>query len=493
MTHPGAHSRFKLLPRILLILIPILTAFRPGDASWVNDEPILMEMAIRYNHTASHLYGIELPFTPCPYGLQGTRGARYGPLPVWIDQVFLAFTHNLILILAIRAFLFTSFTAVTLNWLAKTLRLSPWFAVIALLSPWIWLFARSLWDNTWCIPISALLLAAYASFVADPKPAALITVAICCFILPLIHLTGVAMALPVLLSLVLFHRDKIWRWRWRIILVLSLCLYLFWPYFFYSFTHIRPGIPLNRSPLLGWFFPLLGGHFLTLGVAGTMPGDGWQYFAPQSLKLIVELAQWISRGALVLVWMGMALAIPRAWVLIRHSKSANVTDQLCFIALCVWICQTLLDGIERLYFAPYYYSGTWIAYLFFAWIAADWLLSRIGKSIFISLTAIYALSLLVGSGIIAVTLARNGGTRNVYYGTSLGNQIAAIQKLRNYSDDSPVDIQLPQWQSYPWAWKVLMELNPPTSDPRPRRNLVVKYRDAYVGDAHIEVEELSNL
>jgi hypothetical protein len=308
--------------------------------------------------------------------------------------------------------------------------------------------------------------------------------------LPLIHLMGIAMVLPVLLHLLLFHRSEIWAFRWRIALMMSMCVYLFWPYLFYSFSHIRPAIPSNRSALLGWLFPLLGGHFLTLGVGGVTPGDGWQDFAPACVKFTFMLAQWISRAALAAVWLGMALAIPRAWSVIRRPSSTTVSDHLCFIALSVWICQTLLDGLERLYFATYYYSGTWIAYLFFAWIAADWLVKRVRKDIFISIIALYAASLLLGIGIIAATIARNGGTRTIYYGTSIGNQIAAVQKLRNYSDDSVVDFQLPQWRLFPLARKVLLELNPPTFAPRPRRHLVVKYRDAGPGDAHIEVEEI---
>ncbi len=117
----------KFPPGVFLLLIVALTAIRPGDSSWVNDEPIMMEMAIRYNRTASDLYGFYLPFTPCPYGLEGTHGARYGPLPVWIDQIFLATTHNVVAMLACRAILFTSITAVALYWLSRTLGFSSWF------------------------------------------------------------------------------------------------------------------------------------------------------------------------------------------------------------------------------------------------------------------------------------------------------------------------------------------------------------------------------
>lgn len=192
----------------------------------------------------------------------------------------------------------------------------------------------------------------------------------------------------------------------------------------------------------------------------------------------------------MVVWLGMAMAIPRVWSVIRRPKLASVTDHLCFVAMSVWICQTVLDGFGRVYFAPHYYAATWTAYLFFAWLAADWVRSRIRKIFLIAMIAVYAASLLLGMGIIAATIAETAGTRSFYYGTSLGNQVAAVRKLCDYSGNSNVSIQLPQWKSFPLAWKVILELNPPPPWPRPRRNLLVRYRDAEPPDAHIEVEEV---
>ncbi len=188
----------------------------------------------------------------------------------------------------------------------------------------------------------------------------------------------------------------------------------------------------------------------------------------------------------------MILAVPRAWSAIRQPKTATVTNHLFLIALSVWLFQTFLDGLERVHSTPHYYSGTWCVYAVLAWMAADWLRLHFSKRVFLPVVAVYAASMLFGSVVIATTIARNAGHRNINFGTSVGNQIAAIKQLRRYSDDSSVDIRLPQWKSFPLAWKVLLELNPPTSDPRPRRHLVVKYRDAHPGDAHIEVEELPN-
>jgi len=486
-------KNIKLRPEFLLPLIVALTALRPGDGSWLNDEPIMMEMALRYNRTASTIYGFYLPFTPCPFGLEGTRGARYGPLPVWIDQVLLAFSHDLRVILALHALLFISITVMAVYWLTRTLRMSPWFAIVTLLSPWLWLFSRSLWDSTWCIPIAAVLFAAYAAFLANPSAPLLCLTLFCLILIPLVHLMAIAMVLPVGIHLLIFHRRRLWQWKWSALAIIAACAYLFFPYLIFFFTHTRPEVAPRHSPLLGWLFPLLGGHYLTLGVAGTMPGDGWQDYAPIFLRqFLFPAAQWIARLALIAVWLGMALAIPRAWKALRRPADASPLHSLCLIALAVWICQTVLDGIERIYFSPNYYAATWIVYVFFAWTAVDWLLrpsAGINLAIRWSL-AVYAASLLLGIVIIAATIARNAGTVGPYYGATLANQIQAVEKIERFSDRSGFDVQFPLWRLQPLAFQVLMELNPPSAGPRPLANLVVKYRHAYPGDARIEVQAL---
>jgi hypothetical protein len=105
---------------------------------------------------------------------------------------------------------------------------------------------------------------------------------------------------------------------------------------------------------------------------------------------------------------------------------------------------------------------------------------------------IYAASLMLGVTIIAITIAINGGTRNIYYGTSLANQIAAVQTLARYSPDSTVEMRIPQWKSFPLSWRVLFELTPLPAQLRPARHLIVRYRDAGPGDARIEVDESSS-
>jgi hypothetical protein len=489
----------KPLPKLALATILFLTLLRPGDTSWVNDEPILMEMAIRYNKTASQLYGFYLPFTPSPFGLQGTRGARYGPFPVWFDQILLAFTHNAILITACRAFLFTALTTIALYWLAKTLRVSPWFAVVTMLSPWLYTLSRSLWDSSWCIPISALLFASYAAFLQKPRGVLLNLVLICLFLLPTIHLMALAIVTPIAIHLALFHRHQLWQEKWKIATILLFFAYLFWPYLAYVVSHDRTNVHTQPSTISGWLFPLVGGQYLTLGVPGTMPGEGWNYFAPHAVTIVFKLAQWISRAALLAVWAGMILAIPRALRSISPSaispretssrKKTSPADHLCLIALAVWLCQTILDGLEHVYFGPQYSAATWIVYTFFAWLTIDCLLTHRPKIATITRAslAVYSASLIAGLLMITTSIAQNGGTLSPYYGTSLRCQIDAVKKIQELSDPQNVNVQIPQWQQHPIAYQVLCELNPLSPSPRPPQPVTAKYRNAHPGDSTIEI------
>jgi hypothetical protein len=113
------------------------------------------------------------------------------------------------------------------------------------------------------------------------------------------------------------------------------------------------------------------------------------------------------------------------------------------------------------------------------------------RRIIISLVAGYAACLIAGITVIAWTIADNAGTSSVSYGTSIANQIQAANEIQKFSENSIVDIEYPNWQRFPLAMKVLMELNPPQHGARQTSHLVVKYRAAYPGDARIEVQDLN--
>src|SRR5262249_8544761 len=94
----------------------------PGDAPFINDDPVLLYKALRANeaHRLEHV------------GLIGTRGVTYGPFPTWVYQGMLLITHGLRTMIVIHALVFATIMAVALWDLSRTLKLTPWFIPVVM-------------------------------------------------------------------------------------------------------------------------------------------------------------------------------------------------------------------------------------------------------------------------------------------------------------------------------------------------------------------------
>jgi len=481
---------------LTLALIVAAEMLRPGDVQFVNDEPQLLYLAAKCNRTPSDSYGVHLPFSLSPIGLQGTRGARYGPLPVWVYQLLWALTHDPVEMVRLHAGLMGGVTALALHWLARTMRVSPWLAVVTMLSPWMWLYDRQLWDNSFGIPLSAMALAAYGDFLARGRVWSLCLATLCALCMLLVHLMCLAILAPLAIHLAVFG----WRAARRrgaalagVAAVAAILGGFSWPYWYYLLHHYAPSTPGGMSPWAGWLFPLLGGHHLTAAGLGNILGDGWQYTSGKVLPFLVVAAQSISLLAYPAVWAGMILSL-RSWRrVVDRQPPATPADHLTSIALGTWICQTLLDGNRRVSDGPQYFNATWIAYAVFAWLAAD-ALGRAAwrRSVMVRVALpVYAAALLIVLGSMVNQIARDGGAWSENYGVALENQLQAFGRLRQFSLDSPRLINVSQWTDHPWVLgKDLPELVPAPAGPRPRRQIIVGYRLAFPGDARLRVEDL---
>jgi len=153
-------------PIAAIAIIIAFTAFvLPGDVPFIAEMATLLGSAAQLNATPSHFLGISLPFTIATIGTLGTRGLPYGPFPIWFYQALLIFSHNPVAVVSMRSLIFETTTAAALLWLTRVMRLSPWFVPLSMLSPWLWLYSREIWDNTFCIPLSALAVAGYGDFI----------------------------------------------------------------------------------------------------------------------------------------------------------------------------------------------------------------------------------------------------------------------------------------------------------------------------------------
>jgi len=474
----------KAAPIATLIAIVSFTAFVfPGDVPFLRDEPMLLGDALLANHTPCRLLGISLPFTPATHGLQGTRGVAYGPLPLWIYQLLLSLTHNPIAIVSIRAALVSGSTAVALLWLARTMRLSAWYAPLSMLSPWLWLLSRKPWDNSFCIPLSALAIAAYASFLATRRRAPLLTAAASLEALTLVHFMSLALIIPMVLHAVCFQRPQIKKFAWSLFAIAAPWLAIL-PFYF---TAIRHSLQFHYfkdvSSQLTWWLPLLGAHHLAAGF-------DWFPDAMQKLPPIIKLCQTISLLPHLAVWGGMVLAIFKLSKAIQLRRELSVLDHLVLLSLAVALCQGFLDAAAKLEPFAHFFNATWIVYVVLAWYAIDALAKKLKRpGIFLGIPlAAYIPSVATVLGVTMFIVHRDDGILTKEFGATLNNQIAAAHDILQFSPSSPLIIECSEWLVYPTTPRVLLALLPPPDGPRPLRRLYARDRNRFPADPGIIIQ-----
>ena len=480
---------------LVLSAIVLSMLIRPLDVAWMFDQGLLLGHALMYNRSPAHMDGLNLPFTPGLTGLMGTRGVYYGPLPTWFYQILLAITHNFAAIVRIRTLLVAGTTAFSLAWLARTMRCSAWLAVITMLSPWMWIYSRQIWDNSLCIPLTALTFASYADFLARRGLGSLLlTVGACCACV-LTHFLTLSLVAPIMAHMFFTQLRWLWKYKWSIAAVLAVFIFLASPYISFllnpaNATHEIPYWQIAASPINGWFFPLLGAHHLSSAGLGNDLESDWLYSLGNIWFIAGMTAQTITLIAYPLAWFGMILAAIKCRPAICLSPNASTIHHLCLIALLSYVAETVLHGVERIYEFPHYFNGNWIIFVFFAWLAADQIGKRLWNRTIIvrALPTVYAMCLLVSLSAVIWKIARDGGTLGIGFGTTLGNQIEAVQKIAEFSPQNPQPaLYVPQWQMFKYALPELYVLVNAPPGHIPAKQVVVKYEGMYP-DARLVVE-----
>lgn len=476
------------VPLFLLCVLGCVPLLWPGDAPFINDEPLLIRKALR------HLQAGALAGS----GIEGTKGVVYGPLAIWIYTLLLSITRDLTAVVALRALLCTAATAWGILILCRVDRtLRPVLGALALLSPYLWFYSRLLWDNTFQIPLAVLSLGAYASFCARPAAwrLALALSGLCGMFL--LHLMSLSLIVPVLGHCLWFHRGWLRANRRAAVGLVLLCVALVSPYLL---ALARSALSASQKvaelagagaagsgpapPLLrweGWVFPLLGGRLFSAQGLDYFFGEGW---ARGPLRALAALT-WVG---LPLVWAGVLLCAARVrrWHRAGRPRSAEVGAEvhLSLLALGALGCMVLQNGIMQAFGHPHYYSATWVCFFYFLWTA----LSAAGRAGMV-LAGVYGVALAGVLGAILVTVHRDGGNQEMHHGTALQHQIEVVRALDRYHPDSPVRTTVSNFVQFPHGLKVLREvygLNGQKDGPR--RRLLVRHRDQTTGWLVVEEE-----
>lgn len=395
--------------RILIALLSLLGAFRlvfPGDVPFINDEPLLIQGALDANARG----------TLVSAGLLGTRGIRYGPVPTWFYQVSLAVTPSPILVATVRTILVTGLTALALVMLARSVDgLSPLLGAFAFLSPYLWFYSRDLWDNSFSVPFSAMLLAAYAQFWRGDRLRWLALAAVfgtLCFMthpmtMPLVGAVGLHFAVTRWRAVIVSRRLAL-----GVLGVGAFCFVLSLPYLGELAGASRPGFGITRRPA-SIAFGLNGIRLFSL--------SGFDYF----------IGPWLTNGfGLGARLTGLFSYVAAAYGLVLTVRAVGRGDstqkQLASVLLLALAFFLLLANGSGLREHPHYYSGIWIVFFCIWWIGMSRLVQQSwARRVFGAQVTVMAVFLLGA----ASWIHWNEGTRTLRYGATLENQMAVAREL----------------------------------------------------------------
>lgn len=454
---PPAEVRDHRYVLLAVSLIAALFLLFPSDATWVNDDPALIHQAVIANSRRM------LART----GLTGSLGIPYGPLPIHIYQAMLLVTHNPIALVAIHSFLMATVTGVALFSLGRILELPLWYGIFLLLSPWNWLLSRSLWDNSFTIPMGTAFLASYAAFLVKKKNSWLIATVACGLAMTLVHFMSAPLVLAVFAHI--FYRQRrhiraVWHW----LILAGLVILVAEGSYLADMARLigsHAAALLHSSSMAGatkhvfslrqqaaaFLFPLRGAWFFT---AQDFPME-WPA-APAFVRIGMEIVVGVSFVAYPLVWAGIVAASVRSGRRILKWQSAStvretITD-LCLITL---LLQMFYYGILGLMPLRHYFNSTFVIFAVFAWLAIAEIKQRPLQVLLGGLQGIGA------AGMIVYLIIKIHATGMYGPTPTLGVQRQVARELSKYANTSAVtDVDF--FNMYPhclWALTELEGLN----------------------------------
>ena len=371
-------------------------------------------------------------------------------MPVWIYQVAFFFTHDLVALVRVRAAAMMFVTLAAGLWIRRLLRLPIVWVWLIAFSPYMLLYARMLWDNSFNIPLSALLVATTLQLRVRkslwPVPLAILLAGAMLLVHPMSLALVAACGIFIGLGLPEAFRAAAPRQRQLISSLCVLVLVAGWlftgPYRsqLHGSTSVARLVPILPN---GWWFALFSPRLLSAAWLDYFFPPGYLENAPQ--YPVIRAARTISLAIFPLAWAGIVITLMR---LLRADRLTRAGQ----LGLLILIAQLLLNGLTRTFGHPHYYNATWLAPALLAALPIAWLSRRAWGKV---LVWMLPLALLVSSIAVAIRIHQTGGTPGLAggaavsrYGPTLSNQIELADAIRPFDARShlavrPEDALLP--------------------------------------------------
>ncbi len=381
----------------------------PSEVSFNTDERQLLTRAWEQNRDHSWT----------THGLRGTRGLDYGPVPTLLYRGGLMLTESLPSLVVIKA---TAISLLSLWAVFALLWFCPWIAPSAglafFLSPYFWIYARDLWDNSWNIPLTGLCFAFYLGFVNNHKRRWLLACALSAIAALQTHL----LCLPLLAAIAWNFANYKTGWarknRAFLFALLTLCLALLFPYAWHILSTSQTPVTIKPGPgILHFVFGFLGPRLFS--------GIGLEYFLGPFWYTALPLGGLgigaIAMGLTSLVMVAFVVGLRDVWNERRSSqdKTRRAAADVCFSAL---VLHTLLVGAQQLINHPHYYGSIWVAYFYTLSLGASKRLNGRNWNVAASL---YFVAMGICLSLFILQIHGGQGLESPHYGKPLGQSEAA--------------------------------------------------------------------
>ena len=420
------HWQDHAIAAAVIIAAAVMHSLHPGDARWIHDETALIGLAEEYNAEGRM----------APYGLEGTRGARYGPLPLWIYQACLAAgLDDLPTLVAVRAVAMTVTTGGALLVIGRAAGIMAWPLMLAVVSPWFWIYSRTLWDNTLLIPLAGWAVAGYSMCLGGCAWGVVVAAA-CSGAMILTHLMCLPLVAALILHAAIARPRELLTVSWPlagVVGAIAVTGLSYWPVLAADLS-ARESRPMVLGEAL-WFLLNAGDWFHGPAFGSVVGADWLREFSVVGRVLLNAMGIASACAVASLVY-----AVAVVWHASRTGGPWSIRHHLCGFALGTLALALPFHAVLGAVKVVHYYNSLWIVYAMAIGLGADALLK------FRGLWPVLALVLLTAAAstlTIALRIHATGGTRTLAYGPTLANQQAVARSIAGLPAGSSVETDIP--------------------------------------------------
>jgi len=398
----------------------VISLMWPGDIPWNTDEAHLISNALLANQNR----------TLAAHGILGSFGVTYGPIPTWIYQFFLLWTHNLVAVSLFKNFLSLLILSVSLYLISSRLNLDKYPILLVFLSPYLYMYNRLLWDNCFLIPTSVLLFLFYTLFSLHRSRLYFLIIMLLSVVLIHIHLMSGFLLAPLFAVILLFEgRWLKANWVWATIgLLLFFAISL--PYLLNVATQLQPHILPRASFVSSLTNAVAGANFFTfIGFGERFLPEIYSNAFILPFPIIIGLVT-VSACGILFFLAGLILSVRKIIKLNINLADYSTVDKLALLCLLSIAANMLFVVVTRAGPHPHYFNATWFSYYFFLWQGGAMALARKKTA---AGYGVYFASMAVLLACTVSFIHTNGGNRHIYYGATLHNQIDVAQRILEFS------------------------------------------------------------